>query len=88
MLTLICSGYRVSYKINSAEGIKMSTIIAGREIIDSKDKWTKIKDFYFRFWDGKLFRKEINDIFYDGYQIKCVHLNNRSGFLVAEEWVS
>jgi hypothetical protein len=66
----------------------MATVIAGREIIEAKDQWTEIKGLYFRFWDGKLFRKEIGENFYCGCEIKHVSLNNRGGFLLAEEWVS
>jgi hypothetical protein len=53
------------------------------DVVQAPDQWTEKDTVYsFRVWRDRLYRKELGEAFYGGYQIKYVSLANTR--LVAE----
>ncbi len=55
------------------------------KVIESENEWTVITPtISMRIWRGKVWRKEFNEAYYAGYQIKTIPL----GAKIADEWLS
>jgi hypothetical protein len=54
-------------------------------IVTAKDQWTRIRpNLYARIWDGYVWRKEVNPLFYGGYRIHKVGVDTKLG----QEWIN
>lgn len=53
-------------------------------IAESLDQWTPVSEtIHARIWDGKVWRKDFNEAYYGGYQIKFCLVDSRIG----REWL-